>query len=140
VSPDAQKIETLITMAQRLTEAIEADIVALKAGRPQEMRTLDPEIQRLSATYGREAASFDPARARTAPPEMRKRLTSTTARFRDALKLHARLVTRVRNASEGLIKAIAEEVERQRAPRITYAPPKANVRPKSVAMIFNGVV
>jgi hypothetical protein len=140
VSPDAQKIEALIAMAQRLTEAIEADIAALKAGRPQEMRTLDPDIQRLSAAYGREAASFDPSRAKLAPPEMRKRLVSVTARFHDALKLHNRLVTRMRNASEGLIRAIAVEVERQRAPKITYGPPKTNVRPKSVAMIFNGVV
>ncbi len=140
MSPDAQKVETLIAMAERLTEAMEADIAALKAGRPLEMRTLDPEIQRLSANYGREAASFDPARTKTLPPELRRRLLGATGKFRDALKLQIRLVTRVRHASEGLIKAVAEEVERQRAPKITYAPPKTNARPKSVAMLFNGVV
>lgn len=140
MSPDAQKIETLIAMAEMLTAAIESDIAALKAGRPQDMRTLDPEVQRLSVNYGREAASFDPERSKTAPAELRKRLVSVTGRFREALKLHDRLLTRVRNASEGLIKAIAEEVERQRAPKITYAPPKAGARPTSVAMVFNGVV
>lgn len=140
MSPDIQKIEMLIAMAQRLTEAIEGDIAALKAGRPQEMRTLDPEVQKLSANYGREAASFDPARARLAPPELRKRLARVTGRFRETLNLHERLLIRVRHASEGLIKAVAEEVERQRAPKITYAPPKANTRPNSVAMVFNGVV
>ncbi len=137
MSPDAQKIEALIVMAEKLTAAIEADIVALKAGRPQEMRSLDPEILRLSEQYGREASSFDPARA---PAEQRKRLAGVIAKFRAALTLQERLLRRMRNASEGLIKAVADEVERRRATKVTYAPPKANARPKSVAMIYNGVV
>jgi hypothetical protein len=139
VSPDNDKIELLIVMAERLIEAIQADIDALTAGRPQEMRSLDPEIQRLSVNYSREAASFDPARAKSAPAELRQRLAAVTGTFRAKLAQHTRLLTRVRSASEGIVKAVAKEVERVRAPTITYAP-AARPKPAPGAMVFNSVI
>lgn len=141
MSEERERIEKLIAMGQRLIAAIEGDIAALKAGTPKEMRTLDPEIQRLSALYSREAAALKPADAKAAPADLRKTFFDITSKFRDVLKLHARLITRVRNASEGLIKAVADEVERTRAPSRPYAPPSnrpAAARPG--AMIYNDVV
>jgi hypothetical protein len=140
LSADPQKIELLITMAERLIAAIEADIAALKAGRPQDLCTTDPEIQRLSALYGREAAGLDPARAKAAPSELRRKFFDTTTKFRDALALHARLLTRMRNASEGIVKAVAEEIERRRAPTHSYAPAAPNARAHAVALVYNSVV
>lgn len=140
MNPDVQKIEMLITMAERLTIAIEADIAVLKAGCPIEMPSLDPEIQKLSLTYSREASSLDLARTKMAPPELRKRLTSATGKFRDALKLHNRLLTRVRHATEGLIKAVADEVDRARSRQTTYAPQSARPRPSGGAIVYNSVI
>jgi hypothetical protein len=140
MNADAEKIELLIAMAERLIQAIEADITALKAGRPQEMMTLDPEIQRLSVAYGREAGALDPSRAKAAPVELRKRFAATTAKFKDVLTLHARLITRVRHASEGIVRAVAEEVERIRAPLTTYAPAASAWRPAKGAIVYNSVV
>lgn len=140
MSAETDKIKALIVMAERLTAAIEGDIAALKSGRPAEMRTLDPEIQKLTLLYGREAQSFDINRSKSAPAELKKQLVAVTGKFRDVLKVHTRMVTRVKNASEGLIKAVAEEVEKKRAVKCTYAPPNAHYRPKSQAMIYNGVV
>jgi hypothetical protein len=140
LSADPQKIELLIAMAERLIAAIEADIAALKAGRPQDLCTTDPEIQRLSALYGREAADLDPARAKAAPSELRRKFFDTTAKFRDVLALHARLLTRMRNASEGMVKAVAEEIERRRAPTCLYASAASTVQPRAVAMVYNGLV
>lgn len=140
MSAETDKIELLIAMAERLIAAIEADIEALKSGRPQDMHSLDPEIQRLTAVYGREAASLDPHRAKAAPAEVKKRLLATSARFKDALALHARLITRMRRASEGIIKAVAEEVERRRAPLTSYAPKPNAYHPAKSAMVFNSVV
>ncbi len=140
MSADPQKIELLIVMGERLIAAVEADIAALKAGRPQDLCTTDPEIQRLSAQYGREAASLDPAGAKAAPPDLRRKFFDTTAKFRDALALHARLLTRVRNASEGMVKAVAEELQHRRAPMCTYAPAGPRHRPYAGAMVYNAVV
>lgn len=136
MTAEREKIERLIVMGERLIAAVEADIAALKAGKPQQLKTLDPEIMRLSALYGREAQGFDP---KTAPQDLRGKLFATTGRFRDALNLYKRLLTRLRQASEGLIKAVAEEVDRRKAPLRSYAP-GARQRPISGAMIYNSVV
>jgi hypothetical protein len=137
---DEPKLERLISMAERLITALESDIAALKAGRPAQMVSLDPEIQKLSAVYGREAQNFDIRIAKAAPVALRTRFLTITAKFRDVLQLHARMLTRVKNASEGMIQAIAREVERMNAPTRTYGP-RPSVAPRSSgAMVFNRVV
>lgn len=142
MNPETDKITALIAMAERLTQAIEADIDALKAGQPQYMRTLDPEIQKLSLQYSREVQSFDPRRTTSAPAELKKKLLSVTGRFRDSLSLHTRMLTRVKNASEGIVRAVAEEVEKKRAAKCTYAPTSRVIRPRASdsAILFNSVV
>ncbi len=138
---DSEKLERVIALAERLSIALEGDIAALRAGKPQQMSSLDPEIERLTVLYMREVSSLDPNRTKAAAGDLRKRLAAVTGKFRDTLKLHQRLLLRMRNASEGLVKAVANEVERQRAPKVTYAPAGAHpYRKTPVAMIYNGVV
>jgi hypothetical protein len=137
---DAPRIERLISLAERLVVALEADIVALKAGKPGEMKSMDPEIQKLSLLYGREAQNFDIRIAKAAPAGLRDRFLAITAKFRQVLELHARLLARVKNASEGMIQAVAREVERMNAPMRTYGlQPGYKPRPAG-AMLFNKIV
>jgi len=140
MSIDRAKVERLIVMAERLTDALEADIAALKSGHPRELKSLDPEIQKLYALYGREAQGVGIDDAKAAPSDLKGKFFAVTARFRDALMRHARILACVRNASEGIVKAVADEVERRRAPLTTYAPPAARARPRQTAMIYNGVI
>ena len=137
---DDPKIERLIAMAERLIVALEKDIAALKAGTPANIVTTNPEIQQLTVQYGREAQNFDIRLAKSAPAPLRMKFVAITAKFREVLQLHARMLTRVKNASEGMIQAIAREVERINAPTRTYGPrPTAQPKP-SGAMLFNRVV
>ena len=140
MSGESERIERLVKLADRLIEAVEADIVALKAGTPQTMRTTDPEMQRLSAMYGREAQGFSRESINNVPPTLRNQFSATTSKFRELLTLHARLIARVRNASEGMIKAIADEVERQAAPMRTYSPAKSAYARPAQAMVYNNVI
>jgi uncharacterized protein (DUF305 family) len=137
---DQPKIERLITMAERLIVALEGDIAALKAGAPTQMVSMDPEIQKLSVIYGREAQNFDIRIAKAAPLALRTRFLTITAKFREVLQLHARMLVRVKNASEGMIQAIAREVERMNAPTRTYGPRPGMAPRPSGAMVFNRVV
>ncbi len=137
---DEPRIERLIALAGRLIAALEGDIAALKAGTPSAMPSMDPEIQKLSVLYGREAQNFDIRIAKAARPDLCHRFLAITAKFRDVLKLHARLLTRVKNASEGMIQAIAREVERANAPTRTYGPRPGMPPRSSGAMLFNRVV
>ena len=137
---DVPRIERLISLAERLVAALEADIAALKAGKPTDMQSMSPEIQRLSALYGREAQNFDVRIAKSAPPSLRAKFVAITTKFREVLMLHGRMLARVKNASEGMIQAIAREVERMNAPTRTYGP-RPPARPVSNgAMVFNRVV
>jgi hypothetical protein len=142
MSAESEQAERLILLAQRLMDAIQADIEALRTGNPQGMRSLDPEVQKLLLMYGREVQAVDTARSKSLPAELKKRLVGATGKFREMLGLQQRLLTRMRNASEGIVKAVADEVQRQRAPTVTYAPAQAagRYRQTSVPMIFNGVV
>jgi hypothetical protein len=137
---DAPRIERLISMAERLVAALESDIEALKAGNVAALRTADPEIQKLTVLYGREAQGFDPRIAQAAPPSLRQKFAAITAKFREVLQLHARLLTRMKNASEGMVQAIAREVERANAPTRTYGPRPGYAPQSSGAMVFNKVV
>jgi hypothetical protein len=137
---DTPRIERLILLAERLVVVLEADIAALKAGKPMEMQSMDPEIQKLSALYGREAQHFDIRIAKAAAPSLRERFLVITAKFREVLQLHARMLARVKNASEGMIQAIAREVDRMNAPTRTYGPNPGYRPPSSGAMLYNKVV
>jgi hypothetical protein len=137
---DDPRIERLILLAERIIAALEADIALLKEGRHEALATVDPEIQKLTAIYGREAQGFDPRIAQSAPAGLRQRFFAITAKFREVLQLHARMLTRVKNASEGLIRAIATEVERSNAPMRTYGPRPGAAPASTGAMVFNSVV
>ena len=137
---DTPRIERLIALAERLVVALESDIAELKNGRTLALKTNDPEIQKLTALYTREAQGFDPRIAQSAPPTLRQRFLAVTAKFREVLQLHARMVARVKNASEGIIRAIATEVERMNAPTRTYGPRPGAAPQPSGAMLFNKVV
>ena len=137
---DGPRLERMISMAERLIQALETDIAALKSGAPGKMVSLDPEIQKLSALYGREAQNFDIRIARAAPVSLRTRFMAVTAKFREVLQLHGRLLARVKNASEGMVKAIAEEVNRMNAPMRTYGQRPGYGVQSSGAMVFNRVV
>ena len=137
---DTPRIERLISLAERLVVVLEADIAALKAGKPTEMKSMEPENQKLSVLYGREAQNFDIRIAKSAPPSLRHRFMAITTKFREVLQLHARMIARVKNASEGMIQAIAREVERINSPTRVYGPSSAYKAPPPAAMMFNKVV
>jgi hypothetical protein len=137
---DAPRIERLIALAERLIAALESDIAELKNGRTVALKTNDPEVQKLTALYGREAQGFDPRIAQSAPPNLRQRFLAITAKFREVLQMHARMIARVKNASEGIVRAIANEVERANAPMRTYSARPGYAPKSSGAMLFNKVV
>ncbi len=137
---DPDRMERLISLAERLVAVLESDIAALKSGNPAALKSADPDVQKLTAQYGMEAQNFDIRIARAAPVSLRTRFMAITAKFREVLQLHTRLLARVKNASEGMVKAIAEEVNRMNAPTRTYGPRPGYGAQSAGAMVFNRVV
>lgn len=93
----------------------------------------------MTALYGREAANFTPAAVEALPKEARAQLTAATMRFKEILAVHNRILTRVRNSTEGMIKAIADDVAKRRAAQRPYSPTPSAPRSPG-ALIYNSVV
>lgn len=133
-----RKLEQLLRMAAQLTDALEADIAALQAGKPRQMRMITPEMQRLSALFAHEIRNLDQATTKAAPATLRNALRAAIEKMRECTKQHVRQLTRVRNASEGIIKAVAEDIDKKRTALRPYASPKATIRPQPIdPMLFN---
>jgi hypothetical protein len=130
----------MIALAERLVAVLESDNAALKSGNPAALASADPQVQKLTVQYGREAQNFDPRIAQAAPPPLRARFMTVTAKFREILQLHTRLLARVKHASEGMVKAIAEEVNKMNQPARTYGPRPGYGAQTSGAMVFNRVI
>ncbi|MBI3676291.1 MAG: hypothetical protein HY243_06705 [Proteobacteria bacterium] len=140
MNPEAQqKAERVISLGDRLSDALDADVAALESGRARDMRMMDPEVQQLSLLYGREAKGMEMS-AKAITPVQRARLSQSTKRLHDILGRHARMVARMSRASEGMIRAVAEEVERRRATTRTYGRTPAPAARKPGAMLYNSVV
>jgi hypothetical protein len=140
VLEDGPRIERMIVMAERLIAALEGDIAALKSGHAGALKTSHPDMQKLTALYGKEAQNFDPRIAQAAPAPLRDRFLAVTGRFREVLQLHGRMLARVKNASEGMIRAIAQEVERANAPIRTYGPRPGLQTRMPGAMVINKII
>jgi hypothetical protein len=136
------RLEQLLTVSRRLTEAIAEDIAALEAGAFGDLKTTDPEIERLCAFYGREVRALKAeGGVKHAPAALLAELKESGARLDRLLKRHAGLVAAMRQASEGLVQAVAEGVEKIRTGAKPYA---ANPKPKRAspagAIVYNKVV
>jgi hypothetical protein len=137
MTPLEEKADRILTLTRRLTEALLADIDALNRGCPSEMKTIVPEIQQLLSVYAREAASLKP-QVKLLTPESRRELMSAAEKLHEALALHERRLSRVRRASEGMIRAIVDDVERRKRITRTYGP-RPSAKPSTGAMLYNGV-
>lgn len=105
------KLEDLIALTAKLAAAIEHDVTVLKGKRPSELTKTADDRATLTLLYGKAMSEFKGKPAlETLPTLSRARLKTATERLNTALKEQARLLSRFRHVTEGMIKAIAETV------------------------------
>jgi hypothetical protein len=114
----------LITLTERLTALITEQIRAFEARRPHEAARNAEETGRLANLYRHESLRIQnqPALLAGAPAELRDRLIEVTRAFDAVLARHGRAVEAAKTITEGLIRAIAEEVHKQRHAVAGYGP------------------
>ena len=140
MSDTQTKLQRILSISERLAAAIDADIKALEKGRPGEMKSIEPETQKLSLLYEKELAGFSPKEAAAMPPELRAKLMVAAKRLNECLERQQRLLKRMRTISEGMVRAVADEMQRRQMAARPYAPrPIAKPRP-AAAMVYNSVV
>jgi hypothetical protein len=121
-SEATERVEQLVALTERLTSLIAEQAKAFEGRRPQDAAVQLEEIGRLANTYRHESARVraNPALVASASPMLRKRLYRATEAFDAVLARQNRAVAAAKFVTEGLVRAIAEEVASQRQQGSTY--------------------
>ncbi|KAF0172235.1 MAG: flagellar basal-body protein FlbY [Hyphomonadaceae bacterium] len=113
----ADRAEQILLLTDRLMVIVEAETAALAAGRPARADAPESiELQRLANAYRLEMARIkdDPALISGAPRAVREQLQSVTAALQLRLDRYGLALGAAREVTEGLVRAMAEEVQRVR--------------------------
>jgi hypothetical protein len=138
----ADRVEQLILLVERLTDLIAYQCQCFERRRPQDAAPTMEETSRLANLYRHESTRIraEPALVMAAPTELRQRLTRAAEAFDAVLHRHGRAVNAARVVTEGLVRAIAEEVANQREQRSGYGPtarPPASAAGAATAITLN---
>ena len=138
---DAAKetVEQLIVLTEQITRRISQDADAFEARRTHEVAGRIEETVRLANLYRRETARVrsDPGVVLGAPRPTRERLARASEAFETALKRHGRALYAVKTVTEGIVRAIAEEVVRARAVGAAYGPGARGPMADATAVTLN---
>ena len=131
--------DQLILLTQRLTQSLAADADAFEGRRPQEAAARMEETARLANLYRHESSRVKADRSflAGATPDRRQRLQRATEIFEATLDRHGRALHGVRTVTEGLVKAIAEEIARSRNTGAGYGPGARTATPAATSVTLN---
>ena len=125
-TPDeaAERVDQLITLTERLTGLVAEQAQCFEARRPQDAAVHVEETGRLANLYRHESARIrgNPELIAGAGLAQRQRLVRATEAFDAVLARQARAVGAMKTVTEGLVRAIAEEVASQRHKGASYGP------------------
>ena len=124
-APDAtERVEQLIMLTERLTELIAQEAQAFEQHRPQDAAKHIEETSKLANIYRHESARVraNPGLVATAPLNLRAKLIRATEAFDAVLARQGRALEAAKTVTEGLVKAIADEVASQRTQTSSYGP------------------
>jgi hypothetical protein len=137
-TPDSN-VDQLILLTEKLTQALGADAAAFEARRPQDAAVRMAETARLANLYRHESGRLrgDLSFVKGASPDRRQKLRRATEAFEVTLARHGRALHGVRVVTEGLVKAIAEEVARSRTSGAGYGPSARPAAPQATSVTLN---
>lgn len=135
----ADRVEQLLVLTERLTAMLAAETRAYEAHRPQEAAAGSGEMLRLANIYRHESARVkaDPSLIAGAPKDRRLQLMKATQGFEAVLARHGRAVAAAKTVTEGLIKAIADEVVAERTAGAGYGPSARSRKGEASAITLN---
>lgn len=138
VADTTERVQQLIVLTEQLTGLMERESAAFEARRPRDALAGSQEIARLANLYRHESLRVrqDPALVASAPLALRRQLMGVTQTFDSALARHGRAIEAAKTVTEGLVRAIAEEVASQRSAGAGYgARGKAQTAPATAVTL-----
>ena len=116
------RVEQLVILTERLTALIAEQAACFEQRRPQDAAAMLEEVSRLANLYRHESARVraDTSMVSSAPLAARNRLIRATEGFDAVLARQGRALEAARTVTEGLVRAIADEVAAQRTKGSSY--------------------
>lgn len=119
-----ERFSDLLALTQRLTAVLSERHEALRSTRPLASPAAHDDMLKLANLYRAEIQRLraDRAMVAAADPKLRQALKSATRAFETTLGLYLQGLDAIRTVTEGLVRAIGEEVAAVRAGPAGYAP------------------
>lgn len=118
----ADRADHLIVLTERLTELVALEALALEQRRPQDIMERLEETGRLANVYRHESGRIraNPALLTGLAPDIHRKLVQATEALDAVLARQGRALDAAKSVTEGLVRAIAEEVAAQRTRGESY--------------------
>ncbi len=134
-----KRVENLITLTESLTSLISQECRAFEERRPHEAaRTLE-ETSRLANIYRHESLKIrgDRSLIEGAPVKLRTALMRATEAFDAVLARHGRALEAAKVVTEGIVRAVADEVVSRRSTGAGYGSAGTAVAAPGTAITLN---
>ncbi len=120
----SERARQLIALTQRLSERLQRETAVLEAHRPQDLYDGIEETRQLSNMYRHESARIkaDPSLLAGLSPSEKAALRAATEAFQTHLRRYELAVTSAKTITEGIIAAVAEDLNKRRSATATYGP------------------
>jgi hypothetical protein len=131
-------LEAMIDLTEKLTRLLAEQARAFERHRPQDATADLAEVSRLATSYraGSAHVRANPKVYQAAPLEVRRRLLRATEAFDAVVQRQGRALAASKTVTEGIVKAIAEEIATKRSVGQAYGPGAAR-RPAATAITLN---
>ncbi len=135
----AERVDQLILLTERLTELVALEAQAFESRRPQDAALHVEETSRLANLYRHESARVraNPDLVKVADLRQRTRLIRATEAFDAVLARQGRALEAAKTVTEGLVRAIAEEVASQRQKGVSYGADATASKAGATAITLN---
>lgn len=122
MTPMSSPLAMPIALSQRLSEILETENEMLRTRRPREIAQLQEEKSQLALRFSREMETLrnQPNLVENAAESERNELRLGSRRFQEALSENQRLLFATKTVTEGIIRAVANEVEKSNAKAAGY--------------------
>jgi len=118
----SDRARQLLTLTERLTQRLVEETAVLEAHRPQDLYDRLEETRNLSNLYRIESmrVKADPSLLKGISPREKQALFEATQAFHEQLARYDRAVNAAKTITEGIVAAIADDMNTRRAGNMTY--------------------
>ena len=135
------RAQQLLALTDRLADRLADETVKLEAHRPQDLFEGIEETRTLSNLYRFETLKIkgNPSLLEGIAPELKKSLFDATQKFQERLGRYERAVNASKTITEGIITAVADDLNQRQTSNLTYGARGRTQAPGPQSLNYGGI-